>query len=179
MEHLLIVLNGLSDNKMVANLNKCTFATHSIEYLGHVISADGVAADPTKIKAMKQWPIPTTVKQLRGFLGLTGYYRKFVAGYGTIAYPLTQLLKKDNFGWNDAAQVAFDTLIQAMMEVLVLALPDFKQPFVVETDASGVRIRAVLMQNGRPLAFFSRALPHTHRLKAVYERELIAIVLAV
>lgn len=87
---------------MLAKLSKCSFGEASIGFLGHIIASDGVHPDPEKVKAMLDWSIPKTIKMLRGFLGLTGYYRRFVKGYAQIAIPMTDLLKKDNFCWNDA-----------------------------------------------------------------------------
>jgi len=128
---------------------------------------------------MVEWPIPKTIKALRGFLGLTGYYRKFIRDYGTISAPLTALLKKEAFRWTEAAEEAFSRLKHAMTTTPVLALPDFTKLFVIESDASGVGIGAVLMQEGQPLAFTSKALSPLHLSMSVYDKEMLAIVHAV
>ena len=136
-EHLQQVLQIMKDNQLYAKKSKCSFAVNQVEYLGHLITEKGVATDPSKIEAMKQWPSPTTIKQLRGFLGLTGYYRRFIKNYAMISQPLTALLKKNAFHWSSTADLAFETLKKAMVEAPVLGLPDFNEEFVVETDASG------------------------------------------
>ncbi|GJZ12877.1 reverse transcriptase [Tanacetum coccineum] len=133
----------------------CTFAA------SHVITGEGVATDPSKIKAIKNWPIPSALKKLRRFLGLTGYYKRFIKSYAMISQPLNALLKKNSFQWSNAVEVAFEKLKQAMMEALVLGLPDFDQEFVIETDASATGIRAVLCQNGHPLAYLRAQLLQT------------------
>ena len=177
--HLEIVLGTLLKHQLYVNHSKCLIGRKEVEYLGHVISAAGVAADPQKIRSMESWPVPTNTTALRGFLGLTGYYRKFIRGYGTIAAPLTQLLKKDGFCWSDAAEKAFHTLKQAMVQAPVLMLPDFSKQFVVETDASGTGLGAVLMQEGRPVAYYSKAISGKALGRSTYEKELMAIVLSV
>ncbi|GKC58538.1 ty3-gypsy retrotransposon protein, partial [Tanacetum coccineum] len=178
-EHLLTIFSCLREHGLYANRKKCVFAQPTIEYLGHVVSRDGVSADPSKVSAMLEWPVPKNLKESRGFLGLTGYYRKFVQGYGKIAWALTQQLKKDNFNLNKEATNAFNALKLAMSSVPVLALPNFSKEFVVETNASGYGIGAVLMQEGRPIAYYSQTLGPRARMKSVYEQELMAIVLAV
>jgi hypothetical protein len=144
--HLQQVFQILRANQLFIKKSKCTFAQPQLEYLGHIIGEQGVQTDPAKIQAVQDWPNPTNHKQLRGFLGLSGYYRKFIKNYGAISRPLTDLLKKNTpFVWTPALQESFDTLKTALVEAPVLALPDFTKPFVLETDASDQAIGVVLM----------------------------------
>ena len=160
-------------------MSKCSFAQLQLHYLGHIISGQGVATDPSKTADMLAWPVPQTVTDLKGFLGLTGYYRRFVQHYGLIAKPLTQLLKKKQFSWSPEAQLAFDKLKETMVTTPVLALPNFAEIFEVETDASDVGIGAVLMQKGQPIAFLSKALGDSHKHMSIYEKEFLALIMAV
>ena len=123
--HLQLVLQILLDNQLYLKHSKCSFAQNQLEYLGHIISADGVATNPQKTTAMVHWPTRTTFTELRAFLGLTGYYRKFVKGYGIIAKPLTNLLRNKQFQWNPKAHTTFDELKIAMSHTPVLTLPNF------------------------------------------------------
>nr|GEZ33552.1 hypothetical protein [Tanacetum cinerariifolium] len=177
--HLRMVLQILREQKLYANRKKCSFAQEQIEYLRHVVTPNRVEADPSKVKAMLEWPVPKSIRELRGFLGLTGYYRKFVKGHSKIASPLTDQPKKDSFKWNKEANQGFETLRTTMSTLPVLVLPDFSQTFVVEADASRFRIGTVLLQNKRAITYFSQVLGLRARLKSVYERELMAIVLAI
>jgi hypothetical protein len=121
------VLRILSENQLYVKLSKCQFGVLTVEYLGHLISSDGVAVDPAKIQSIQNWPVPTSPKGVRGFLGLVGYYRKFVRGFGIIAAPLTKLLTKDGFYWSEDSLLGFNKLKQALTSPPILRLPNFSQ----------------------------------------------------
>jgi transposase InsO family protein len=178
-KHLEMVLELLRANQLVARATKCFFCHTQVEYLGHIITDHGMATDPLKIQAIVDWPIPQSLKQLREFLGLTGYYRRFVKGYGSISKPLTLLLRKDVKGWNEEASKAFNQLKVLMTSASVLALPDFTKAFVVETDASLTGIGAILLHEGHPIAFISKSLGPKQQTLFIYEREMLAILHAV
>lgn len=129
VEHLTNTFALLRAHKLFVKLSKCAFGQSSLEYLGHIISDQGVVADPIKLKGMQDWPRPTSVKSLRHFLGLTGYHRRFIKGYDSISQPLTNLLKKDAFCWPREAEEAFQSLKTTMMTALVLAMPDNDKSF--------------------------------------------------
>ncbi|VFQ77800.1 unnamed protein product [Cuscuta campestris] len=177
-DHLLTVLRIIGNHSFYVKANKCSFGCSCISYLGHFITEGVLKPDPDKISAMVAWPTPSSVKQLRGFLGLTGYYRRFIAGYASIAAPLTDLLKKDSFVWTPSAEDSFTRLKAAMTSAPVLRLPDFTQPFYLETDASSFGIGAVLMQNGHPLAFFSKKLAADALSRRDEEEDLAGLFMA-
>ena len=179
LEHVRVVFQILQQHKLFVKFKKCEFGKLELEYLGHFISGEGVKVDQSKIQAMLDWLAPTTITELRGFLGLTGYYRKFVKDYGIIARPLTNLLKKGKFEWNEIAESAFTLLKEAMMTTPTLAMPNFDAPFIIQTDASGDGIGAVLTQDGKPLAFMSRSLGVAKQSWSTYAREMLAIVIAI
>jgi hypothetical protein len=179
LAHVHRVLHLLSQHQLFLKQSKCAFGASEVEYLGHLVSKDNIRVDPKKIEAMQDWPHPKTLKILRGFLGLTGYYRKFVKNYGKIATPLTTLLKKNSFTWTPADAQAFQTLKMAMCTTPVLALLDSKKTFVLECDASGKGIGVVLMQQGRPLAFTSKQLSERNLGKSISEKEMLVILYVV
>lgn len=180
LQHLKQVFVVLDQHKFYLKKSKCLFAQEKLEYLGHIISGQGVATDPAKITTLQQWSAPTDDKQLRSFLGLAGYYRKFIKNYGLISRPLTDLLKKNvQFLWTPQTQLCFDTLKEALVTAPVLSLPNFSKEFWVETDASDKGIGAALMQQGHPIAYLSKALSKKSQALSTYEKECLAIILAV
>jgi hypothetical protein len=179
-EHLNIVLQFLTDNNLYVKKSKCSFAQQSLGYLGHIIIASGVATDPAKIDTVRTWPKPTNVKQLRGFLGLAGYYRKFIKHFGVICKPMTDLLKKGvQCVWSPHIQDAFVSIKQALIQAPVLALPDFTKDFVLETDPCATGVGVVLMQQGHRLAFLSKALGVKNQILSIYDKECLAILIAI
>jgi hypothetical protein len=179
LRHIILVLAKLQEHHLFVKRPKCSFGERSVAYLGHVISTEGVAMDEQKVRAVLDWPLPCSVHTVRAFLGLVGYYRCFIKNYGTIATPLTTLLKKDAFKWSAEAKEAFQALQRALTTTPILQLPDFDHDFVVECDASGTGLGAVLHQGSGPVAFFSRQLAPQHTKLAAYEWELIGLVQAV
>jgi hypothetical protein len=148
----------LQQHQFFAKASKCVFGQQELEYLGHIVTHRGVKVDNSKIAAMVAWPPPTTISKLRRFLGLTRYYRKFMQNYGIIARPLTNLLKKGKFSWNDDTDTAFLALKQAMTTTPILVMSNFDDSVTIKTDASRDGTGAILSQQGRPIAFMSQGL---------------------
>ena len=176
VEHVSQVLTVLRENQLFANPEKCIWMVDKLIFLGYVVTGDGILPDESKVRAIVDWPAPTTLTELRSFLGLAGFYRRFVKRYSEIAAPLTDLLKLNQFGWNDTAQAAFDEMKVKLTQAPLLVLPDFDKVFEVDCDASKTGIGAVLSQDGRPVAFYSEKLGGAKLLYSVYDLELYAIV---
>eukprot|EP00253_Pinus_taeda_P029990 PITA_29990 len=143
--HLETIVHILEEQHFYAKLSKCEFRLVKMLYLGHIIGVDGVRVHAEKIRDIQDWLEPQNVTELRGFIGIFTYYRKFVKGFSQLASPPTDLTKKGAFEWTTIAQEAFDRLKEVISGCPVLALPDFNQSFVLECDASGVGVRVVLM----------------------------------
>jgi hypothetical protein len=181
LEHIRLVLDKLREHKLFAKLSKCAFALESVDFLGHVVSRQGIQVDPNKISVIKNWPRPQTQKDIRSFLGLAGYFRRFVRDFASVARPLTDLTGKSvQWQWTREHQHAFDSLKTALVSAPVLTTPDFTKPFIVYTDASDRAVGAVLLQdqgNGpQPIAFHSRKLTPAEVNYHPGEQELLAIV---
>ncbi|KAE8698903.1 hypothetical protein F3Y22_tig00110597pilonHSYRG01056 [Hibiscus syriacus] len=179
LEHVQLTFSILRQHQFYVKMRKCAFNKQEKEYLGHIITHRGIKVDEKKIDAMVAWPRPSNITELCEFLGLTDYYHKFVQGYGLIAQPLTNLLKKGKFLWNEEAESAFLALKQAMTSTPTLAMPNFTESFSIETDASGNGIGIVLTQRNSPIAYMSRALGITKQTLSIYVKEMLAIVEAI
>ena len=179
------VLRRLLEEGYVANPDKCEFFQREVSFLGHVISERGISVQQHKVKAINGWPLPRNRRDVRAFLGMSGYYRKFIPCYSDIAAPLTDLTKKDvKFEWTEREQAAFELLQYRLTSADVLVHPNPKRPYTVTTDASDFATSGVLSQeqdNGtvRPIAYFSRKMNDTERRYATHDKELLALILAV
>jgi len=171
-----MVLKLLEEKQLYVKISKCFFRVKDVEYLSHIVSHEGVKVDPRKNKMIKEWKITTSVKHLRGFLGLTRYYRKFVQNYGRIIAPITTLLKKDPFSWTPEATKAFEHLKESMCQEPILATSEFTKTFLVECVSSGNGIGAILMQEERLIAFESHPIKGKYLHKDIYEKEMLAIL---
>src|SRR5262249_16886968 len=176
-EHLQVVLETLRTHQLYAKFSKCEFWLDSVPFLGHIISVEGVAVDPSKVQAVLEWKVPTTPTEVRSFLGLAGYYRRFIQDFSSLASPLTHLTRKNvKFVWSLDCEQSFQELKRRLTSALVLSLPDDSGGFVVYTDASLLGLGCVLMQHGKVIAYASRQLKDHERNYPTHDLELAAVV---
>jgi len=181
LHHIKLVLQLLRDNYLYVNKAKCEFGVDQLEFVGHIVTANGIKADENKVIAIKNWPIPRNSTSVRSFLGAAGFYRRFIPNFSETAAPLTDLTKDNyKFTWTNKQHTAFVTLKEALITAPVLRLPNFSLPFIVVTDASMIAVGGVLMQNDgegeRPIAYESRKLNEAESRYPVHEQELLAII---
>lgn len=178
VQHLNQVLQRLREVNLKIQLDKTELFRKEVAFLGHVVSQRGIEPNPEKIKAVKEYPIPTTSKEIKQFLGLAGFYRKFIKDFAKIAFPMTRCLKKGTKIdiQNTEYKNAFETLKTVLINAPVLTYPNFEEPFTLTTDGSEFAIGSVLSQKGHPIAYYSRTLKPAERKYSTIERELLAIV---
>jgi TolA-binding protein len=185
IDHVKLVLEALRKAILKIKLKKCYFCFPNIAFLGHIVGRNGISVDPSKVEKVKDYPTPTSLKELRAALGLFSYYRKFVKNFSKIAAPMTELLKKDiPFTWTERQQKAFDHLKDCLVKAPILQYPNFEKPFVLYTDASGTGLGAVLSQKDdenreRVIAYASRSLNKAERNYGITDQECLAIVWAI
>ena len=178
-EHLKIVLQTLREKKLYAKLSKCDFWLKEISFLGHIVSTEGIRVDPVKIEAVVNWKSPQSVTEVRSFLGLAGYYRRFVKGFSVIASSLTKLLRKGvMFEWSDKCQNSFEQLKEMLVEAPVLTQPTSGKEYTLYSDASGIGLGCVLMQDEKVVAYASRQLKPYEQNYPTHDLELAAVVFA-
>ena len=175
--HLRVVLDLLRKHDLYAKLFKCEFNKPELQFLGHIVGRDGIKMDPQKTAVIDAWPVPRDIHQLRSFVGLATYFRRFVQGFSRLVSPLTNLLRgKAQWHWSDQCQQAFMNTKIALTSHPVLVMPDYSKPFEVVCDASVTGIEAVLLQEGRPVAYKSRKLSSAEHNYNTGEQELLAVV---
>ena len=174
-----IVLQTLREKKLYAKLSKCAFWLKEVSFLGHIVSVEGIRVDPAKIEAVVNWKPPRSVTEVRSFLGLVGYYRRFVKRFSIIASPLTKLLRKGvKFEWSDKCQNSFEQLKEMLVEAPVLMQPTLGKEYTLYSDALGIGLGCVLMQDGKVVDYASRKLKPHEQNYLTHDLELAAVVFA-
>jgi hypothetical protein len=178
-EHLRIVLEWLREHQLYAKFSKCEFWIKEVPFLGHVVTPEGIAVDPGKVKEVFEWKPPMTVSEVRSFLGLAGYYRRFILNFSKIVKPITELLKEENkYVWSEACDEAFKHLKKLLTTSPVLAHPNTTMPFDVYCEPSGTGLGGVLMQEGRVISYSLRHLRCHEEHYPTHDLELAAVVMA-
>ena len=176
-KHLKVIFQVLRDNKLYVNQKKSEFFLKEIQYLGHIISHAGIRMDPSKLEVIKEWPIPKNLHELRSFIGMCAYYRRFIEKFSFIAGPLHDLTKKNvKYEWTNKVNESFEKLKEKLISQPVLILPDLSKPFEVQCDACGHCLGAVLLQEGHVITYESRRLNEHEKNLGIYEKELLAIL---
>jgi hypothetical protein len=176
-EHLRLVLQKLRDNQLYAKFSKCEFWIDKVPFLGHIISNGGISVNPAKVKEIMAWSVPITVTEIWSFLGLAGYYQRFIEGFSKIAKPMTSLLEKGReFKWDEKCQDSFDQLKKKLVSSPVLVVPDIRKVFDIYCDACGQGLGCVLMQEGHVIAYVFRQLRKHGLNYPTHDLELAAVV---
>jgi hypothetical protein len=182
VNHVKSVLSKLRHNRLWAKAEKCKFFQTSVDFLGYIVSTDGISMDPSKVKSILDWPAPKSVKDIQVFLGFANFYRRFIKNYSKITAPLTKLLRKNTkFQWNDPAQNAFDSLKKSFTSAPILTHFDPGRPIILETDASDFALAGIISHPAgpgrlQPIAFYSRKFNDAELNYEIYDKELLAII---
>jgi hypothetical protein len=178
-EHLRIVLFVLQEKQLFSKLSKCEFWMNEVKFLGHLISQGGVWVDPSKVEAVINWERPKNSSEVRSFLGLAGYYRRFIKGFSQIALPMTRLTRKEiSFKWDSECEKSFMSLKEKLTTTPVLIIPDPSKSYEVFYDASKEGLRGVLMQSGQVVAYASRQLKTHEENYPTHDLDLTVVVFA-
>jgi hypothetical protein len=176
-EHLRLVLQKIREHQLYAKFSKCAFWLKAVSFLGHIITDGGIAVDPSKVRDELNWSPPKNVPEIRSFLGLAGYYRRFIEGFSKIVKPLTTLLEKGkDFKWDEKCQASFEKLKKRLTTAPVLIMPDIHKGFDVYCDASRQGLGCVLMHEGKVVAYASRQLRKHEQNYPTHDLELAAVV---
>lgn len=176
-KHLLVVLQVLRGHQVYTKYSKCDFFKEKVQYLGHFIIKDGIVVDPEKIRTIMEWPIPKDVANIISFMGLAGYYRRFVEGFSSVTYPITSLQNKGKvFQWTPDCQRSFDYLKHFLTTTPILSIADPNKDYVFYTDSSKEGVGGVLIQEGRVVSYESRKLEEYDQKYSAYDLELATVI---
>ena len=176
-EHLKIILQTLREHQGYAKYNKCDLFKEHIQYLVHIITKDGIVVDREKIKTIMEWPVPKDMVDIRSFMGLDGYYMRFIEGFSRVAYPITSLQKKGKtFKWNMKCHKSFNQLKHLLNTAPILSIADPNKDYVVCTDANKEGVGGVLMQEGRLISYEYRKLKQHEKKYSAYDLELTVVI---